>query len=532
MEGYFVFEVVSAFLAITVITKKGCYGSACNDINIAAGGSLPSGSYSIVNNKGGSFRVYCQFYSGYGYTFISNTTAVDVDMALLMDDTSHVIVRHKRLDGQQYTSTIKQLDSFSSVPISIQFNGHAGYTTLLNTQLAPYIYVGFIPTSLSNKGDTQGWKINNDPLTFNNCDGNPNSYFAFLFNHNNVGYTNTASGHSSLLFSWYSSATQIPQLEYLPDEFFTSYYEIHHGGCGGFGTADGIADVTGATVGVKFPLTCGPPADIGYGTKSYADISIGSAVLYSCNENYTMISGDATRTCTVNGSWSGTLPACKELVNVAIGKTAYQTDTYCCGSGDADLAVDGGVSQYWHDGSCSLTESKADTYWEVDLGDLYIIDHVTILARIDPCCDSKLRQVELYTGTAKTFFKRVSYYDGVITNTHTFHMDHTTHARWVKITRVSSVDEQLSLCEVQVMGYKPASLLYKQKANEIGNGTALSVSSSWSQMDCCRKCFRYPGCLAVNLFLNTSMCYLLDSDSYTSNEDQNIVFFSANYNFV
>jgi hypothetical protein len=175
---------------------------------------------------------------------------------MLMDDTSHVIVRHNRIDGKQYTATIRQLDSFSHIPVTVQFNSHDGYSSPANTALSPYIYVGFISISNTKRGDTNGWIINNDSLTFRNCDGNPHSYFTFLFNHNDVGYTRPSSSYNSLMFSWYTLASQVSYDETLPDEFFTSFLEIHHGGCGGYSTASGVPDVTGAAVGVKFCMYC------------------------------------------------------------------------------------------------------------------------------------------------------------------------------------------------------------------------------------------------------------------------------------
>ena len=75
---------------------------------------------------------------------------------------------------------------------------------------------------------------------------------------------------------------------------------------------------------------------------------------------------------------------------MALGKQAYQTYPHCCDGGGAELAVDGGMSQYFIDGSCTLTESKADAFWEVNLGNLYIIDHVTVFARIDSCCGTTI----------------------------------------------------------------------------------------------------------------------------------------------
>lgn len=220
---------------------------------MAADGLLPSGNYTVTNGNGHSFQIFCQFYSGYGYVFISNATDVDVDVSSLMDDTSQVVVRHKRANGQQYTSTIEQLERYSSIPILVQFNVQIGDNALVNTQMTPFIYVRFIPETHTAPGNVEGWKVNGIERTFTNCDGNINSYFAFLFDHSQNGYT-VSGNENSLTFDWYHSASQVDFNEQVPEEFFTSFYEIHHGGCGGYSTSDSVPDIVGAAVGVKFGL--------------------------------------------------------------------------------------------------------------------------------------------------------------------------------------------------------------------------------------------------------------------------------------
>lgn len=226
----------------------------CNELQQAANGGLPSGTYSVTNSNGDPFTVYCQFYSGYGYTFVSSNTNVDVDMSSLYDDTTHVVIRHRQGDGIQYTAKMEQLDSYSSIPLLVQFNGHTGYQAHINIDMSPYIYVGFIPQSESDS--RQGWKCNDVEYTFTNCDGSPNSYITFLFNHDGAAYTSSSGDLNELMYPWFNLASAVTPSENLPDDFFTQYYEIHHGGCGGFATGDTLPDnldlYVDANVGVKF----------------------------------------------------------------------------------------------------------------------------------------------------------------------------------------------------------------------------------------------------------------------------------------
>jgi hypothetical protein len=61
---------------------------------------------------------------------------------------------------------------------------------------------------------------------------------------------------------------------------------------------------------------------------------------------------------------------------MALGKQAYQSSTRY--GGVAGRAVDGILSQDSTDNSCFHTEFETNAYWEVDLGEMVFIDHVTI----------------------------------------------------------------------------------------------------------------------------------------------------------
>ncbi|XP_052236530.1 uncharacterized protein LOC127849104 [Dreissena polymorpha] len=70
------------------------------------------------------------------------------------------------------------------------------------------------------------------------------------------------------------------------------------------------------------------------------------------------------------------------FTNLALNKAATQTDTHI--GGDASLAVDGSSFQAssYADSGCTRTVSE-DASWEVDLGDLYVINQVKIINRLD-----------------------------------------------------------------------------------------------------------------------------------------------------
>ncbi|KAH3798789.1 hypothetical protein DPMN_152392 [Dreissena polymorpha] len=116
--------------------------------------------------------------------------------------------------------------------------------------MGPYVFTGFVPLSVNPKHGTQGWKVNGNEVTFTNCDGKLNSYFAVLLNANKADYTLNNGWKNSLMYAWYELATPVSDL--LPEAIFSPDYDIHHGGCGGYSIGKTETDVTGVTIGQRF----------------------------------------------------------------------------------------------------------------------------------------------------------------------------------------------------------------------------------------------------------------------------------------
>ncbi|XP_021338898.1 uncharacterized protein LOC110440259 [Mizuhopecten yessoensis] len=213
-----------------------------------------SGVYEIMNRKQEPFTVYCDFYADYGYTYVINTTSVQVDIADLYTSTAHAMIRHINVVGIQKESKMEQISTYSKIPLSFQYNTHAGYANPYNhQQMAPYLYLGFLPVSVAQNRNQQGYRVNGVDYLFTNCDSNPNSYFAFYFNHNDhlpINYGRCCD--STLMHDWITHAHDIPKPRYLPPEFFF-FFELHMGGCGGYAIPPTIIhDVQGAALGLRF----------------------------------------------------------------------------------------------------------------------------------------------------------------------------------------------------------------------------------------------------------------------------------------
>jgi hypothetical protein len=68
--------------------------------------------------------------------------------------------------------------------------------------------------------------------------------------------------------------------------------------------------------------------------------------------------------------------------NLALGRPAYQSSTH--GRAEAHLAVDGGLSGDWDDGSCIHTNNDdASSWWTVELAESGPITVVQLYNRLD-----------------------------------------------------------------------------------------------------------------------------------------------------
>ncbi|XP_053376415.1 pentraxin fusion protein-like [Mercenaria mercenaria] len=212
----------------------------------------------------------------------------------------------------------------------------------------------------------------------------------------------------------------------------------------------------------------------------------------------------------------------KDTENLALGKKAYQSSDLH--KGFADKAVDGGLSQTFSDGSCTHTNDDANSYWEVDLGKHFFIDHVTIYNRRDVPDPNRLRHVELYIGCGTSNYKRYGYYGGVVGSRHTFNLTQPAVGQWVRITRIPSVADFLSLCEVQVFGWNAADSYFRINEDKKGAGISIQASLRTTTIQHCGyTCYKTCGCEAANYDDGTHMCDLLTSNSAEEADGQSLL---------
>ena len=151
---------------------------------------------------------------------------------------------------------------------------------------------------------------------------------------------------------------------------------------------------------------------------------------------------------------------CPELENLALYELTDRSSRYQFGY--ATFAVDGdpaGVGLPWNNGLFSQTYNDRHSWWEVDLGDLYEIDHINYMGRTD-CCQDRLRNAyvmasptpftsdDLTTNLAKSDVYSV-FVENEPDPWNTVQMEKFT-ARYVRIQLQDR--NYLSFAEVQVMG--------------------------------------------------------------------------------
>ena len=201
-----------------------------------------SGIYEIQPRENGPvLKVYCDMgFSNGGWTFLSRSAirkGVDQrDINAIFKDRREVLLRVQKADGTQPYTVIKQLTDNQKQVLGLRLNNFQGYTSPQNAATQKfYLLLGILPKSEANQRNTQGFVSNGKGLTFGNCDGNPNSYFAFFPNHfetpSSAYHPNPVYDIRGLAVTWRSTAIRMNSGRTMPNDFIF-LTEMHFGGCG------------------------------------------------------------------------------------------------------------------------------------------------------------------------------------------------------------------------------------------------------------------------------------------------------------
>lgn len=195
--------------------------------------------------------MYCEFHDNFGYTYVSRNAGVEINIDDLLTSKEHIKVRHVLRNGTQIETVLENIELYKDLSLGIFYNRHTDYAPpKYYTNLAPYLYVGFLPISKASNNNTQGYRAANKDFNFTNCDANPNSYFVFYFNPRKTIQSNI-SIRLDFMSSWITYGTIIPTQDIMPSEFYFDY-EIHMGGCGGLVFRHQQDNQDGAALGLRF----------------------------------------------------------------------------------------------------------------------------------------------------------------------------------------------------------------------------------------------------------------------------------------
>jgi len=220
----------------------------------------PSGYYKLITrDKKTIFEVYCEMeVNGGGYSFLQPqalSVLTDADVQNIFTDKRQFLLRFIKCDATQPYTVLSQLPTYTSVSLKLGLNQNTDYATPQNVAYLgqPYLYFGFLPRSIAANRTVQGIQTNQQNLTFQNCDSNPNSYIA-LFPYFKEKNPVQRSDHG---YQWckglYLSAVNSQSSRLMRMDYFM-FNEIHMGGCGCFSQTDQYQKmdcILGAAIGFR-----------------------------------------------------------------------------------------------------------------------------------------------------------------------------------------------------------------------------------------------------------------------------------------
>ncbi len=139
------------------------------------------------------------------------------------------------------------------------------------------------------------------------------------------------------------------------------------------------------------------------GSNAYAQISevavnthtyIDNNVLGSTTYTYRVYAFNAAGNSPYSNESPATTPEQVTLANVALGKPSLQSSTAY--GGIASRGNDGNTNGDWYANSVVHTNDELKPWWQVDLQDAYLIDHINLWNRTNSCCKNRLSNYYIF----------------------------------------------------------------------------------------------------------------------------------------
>ena len=212
----------------------------------------------------GCHKVYCEMgINGGGYTFIPPSIVSKLlpeDMFYLLNQKNladDVLLRISQPDGSQPYTVVKQFTKTGGMAVLL--SNFKGYKKPQNAFLGDYIFLGITPAVKARNYNQQGFKSNNQDVSFRNCDANPHAYFAFFPNNkeeepSQYHQQNPKYEIEGVSVEWRRTAKRPFSGRRIPLEYFM-LTEMHFGGCGTYSSSDRWLNATipahGTAIGLR-----------------------------------------------------------------------------------------------------------------------------------------------------------------------------------------------------------------------------------------------------------------------------------------
>ena len=203
-----------------------------------------SGLYEIYPlTSADPLQVYCeQDIAGGGFTFLPHSltlksNAQQIVDSIFKDEKSVLLKLKKNVDGSEWYTLIQPHPAYTNISFGVLVNSYSGYTRPWNDFMKEYIFLGILPKSVANKITSQGFRSNGDVIEFKNCDGTPNSLFAFMPNRKREKPNDYLSNsnhfeNSGVAVDWRFKAIPIMNTQHTMPKTLLFLTELHFGGCG------------------------------------------------------------------------------------------------------------------------------------------------------------------------------------------------------------------------------------------------------------------------------------------------------------
>ncbi|XP_052071794.1 uncharacterized protein LOC127710087 [Mytilus californianus] len=218
--------------------------SSCKEVYLSKNRNN-SGEYVLYHNEK-PVKVYCFFEGYWVYTFISKSSYnTPIDMSKLYTARNFAKIRIRWNNGTQNEVTVENLTGYQNKSdLYFGYNNHTSYQGPQSKNadyMSPYLFLGFLPISLTRDKTIQGYRAGDRDFTFRNCDANPNSYITFYFNPNS-SHPRRVGNSDIFMTGWMDYSSLIDNSLSMGSEFYFDF-EMHMGGCGGFMTSYSVSNI-------------------------------------------------------------------------------------------------------------------------------------------------------------------------------------------------------------------------------------------------------------------------------------------------